>query len=114
MDHQTPLPRRQGPLRRSKARLRRPPPQPPPHIRQSTRSPIPTRGLQPVPLEPLLELTFRWETETARPLQSDGPFLIFSSLRTLRLCDLCVKFLVLLPRRIRIKPHRYLNTLFFF
>jgi len=33
----------------------------------------------------------------ARPLQSDGPFFIFSSLRTLRLCDLCVKFLVLLP-----------------
>src|SRR5258708_17919979 len=75
MDHQTPRRRRQRPLRRSKARLARPLPPRPRHLRQSTRSPIPPRGLQPVPLEPLLELTFRLGNRTARPLQSDGPFL---------------------------------------
>src|SRR5580698_587041 len=54
LDHQALRRRRERPLRGSKASFRRPLLAPPRHLRQSSGSPIPPRGLQPVPLEPVL------------------------------------------------------------
>ena len=54
LDHRHPRRRRQGPLRRSQAGLSQPLCPRARNLRQSTRGPIPPRGLQPGPLEPLL------------------------------------------------------------
>ncbi len=57
VDHNPPRRRRQRPLRRSEAGLRRPLPPRPRNVRQSAGSPVPPRGLQPVPVESVLNCT---------------------------------------------------------
>ena len=65
MDHDTSRRGRQRPLRRPEASLRRPLPPRPRNVRQSAGSPVPPRGLQPVPVESVLD---RWsQCSTPRP-----------------------------------------------
>jgi len=55
MDNQTPRGRRERPLRRSEAGIGRPLPASAGHARQGSRSAVPPRGVQPVPVESVLE-----------------------------------------------------------
>ena len=55
MDHQAAGRGREGPLRRPEAGLGRPLPAPAGHLRQGAGSAVPPRGLQPVPLEHVLD-----------------------------------------------------------
>ena len=57
VDHDAARRRREGPLRRPETGLRRPLRARAGHIRQSSGSPVPPRGLQPVPVEPVLNCT---------------------------------------------------------
>ncbi len=54
VDHQAARRGREGPLRRPEAGLGRPLPPPARHLREGAGSAVPPRGLQPVPLEPVL------------------------------------------------------------
>src|SRR6266436_5071483 len=55
MDKQTPRGRRQRPLRRPETGIGRPLPAPAGHDCQAGRSAVPPRGVQPVPVESVLE-----------------------------------------------------------
>ena len=55
VDHQAARRGREGPLRGPEAGLRRPLPAPAGHLREAAGSAVPPRGLQPVPLEPVLK-----------------------------------------------------------
>ena len=65
VDHQAPGRRREGPLRGPEAGFRGPLPAPARHVRQGAGSAVPPRGLQPVPLEHVLERTVRENTKSA-------------------------------------------------
>src|ERR1700680_366300 len=81
MDKQTPRGRRQRPLRRPETGIGRPLPAPAGHDCQAGRSAVPPRGVQPVPVESVLDRArmLVWGRGSA-PSQSSAARPLFASL----------------------------------